>query len=109
MKLQIITLDPEDDQVSARDKLAWSKAKRTLLVWPRRGRILTRRLDLALLQRQAKLQQVQLGLVTYDPEVVAHARALGIPVFDSPDHLPETAWKIPEVDAVGSASGCLAR
>ncbi len=98
MKLQIITLEHDDDHVSTRDKLAWAKAPRALLVWPRRGRILTRRLDLALLQRQAMRQRTEIGLVTYDREVVGHAAALGIPVFESPDHLPEEAWRLPEAE-----------
>lgn len=93
MKLQLIHLDPEDDQVSVRDKLSWARASRAVLVWPRRGRVLTRRLDLVLLQRQAARQRVELGLVTYDPAVLHLAGLLGIPTFESPDHLPEVLWQ----------------
>src|SRR3990172_2255892 len=93
MKLQLIHLDPEDDQISAREKLSWARASRAVLVWPRRGRVLTRRLDLVLLQRQAQRQAVELGLVTYDPTVRQLAQELGLPTFDSPDHLPESGWQ----------------
>ena len=93
MKLQLIHLDPEDDQISAREKLAWARASRAVLVWPRRGRVLTRRLDLVLLQRQAQRQAVELGLVTYDPAVLQLAQELGLPTFESPDHLPEAGWR----------------
>jgi hypothetical protein len=93
MKLQLINLDPEDDHVSAREKLSWVRRSRAVLVWPRRGRVLTRRLDLVLLQRQARRQKVELGLVTYDPTVLQTARQLGIPSFESPDHLPEAGWR----------------
>jgi hypothetical protein len=93
MKLQLIHLDPEDDQISAREKLSWARASRAVLVWPRRGRVLTRRLDLVLLQRQAQRQAVELGLVTYDPTVLQLARELGLPTFESPDHLPEAGWR----------------
>ena len=93
MKLQLIHLDPEDDQISAREKLSWARASRAVLVWPRRGRVLTRRLDLVLLQRQAQRQAVELGLVTYDPTVLQLAQELGIPTFESPDHLPEAGWR----------------
>ncbi|HEX9676674.1 MAG TPA: baseplate J/gp47 family protein [Anaerolineales bacterium] len=93
MKLQLIHLDPEDDQISAREKLSWARASRAVLVWPRRGRVLTRRLDLVLLQRQAQHQAVELGLVTYDPTVRQLAQELGLPTFDSPDHLPESGWQ----------------
>jgi hypothetical protein len=51
MKTQIIYLDSYDDYASARDKLGWSQAPRIVLVWPARGKVLSRRLDLVLLQR----------------------------------------------------------
>ena len=92
MKVQIIYLDPHEDYVSALDKLSWAKAPRILLVWPRRGRVLTRRLDLILLQRNAIQRSAQIGLVTHDPEVMAHAKDLAIPVFDSLDYIPEDGW-----------------
>lgn len=92
MKLHIIYLDPHEDYVSALDKLSWAKAPRILLVWPRRGRVLTRRLDLILLQRNATQRSAQIGLVTHDPEVMAHAKDLAIPVFDSLDYIPEDGW-----------------
>lgn len=93
MKVQIVYLDPHDDQVSARDKLAWAQAQRILLVWPSEGRLLRRQLDLALLRRQATRQGAQLGLVTHDAEVVDHAAVLGIPVFASTEALPESGWR----------------
>ncbi|MEX0788116.1 MAG: baseplate J/gp47 family protein [Anaerolineales bacterium] len=93
MKVQVLQLDAHDDQVSVRDKLAWTKAPRVLLVWPDRGRILTRRLDLVLLLRQAHRQRAQLGVVTPDREVVDHAAALGIPIFDSADQITESGWR----------------
>jgi len=42
MKIQIIQLEKHDDVISARDKMAWCKAPRILLVYPRGSRILTR-------------------------------------------------------------------
>jgi hypothetical protein len=92
VKTQIIYLDPHDDHVSARDKLGWAKAPRAVLVWPNRGRILTRRLDLVLLQRYAQEHNLQIGLVTYDPEVRQHAELIGVPVFDSLEDIPEDGW-----------------
>lgn len=64
-----------------------------LLVWPERGGILARRLDLVLLQRQAQRQRSQLALVTQDPRVRDHADLLGIPVFESTDRLSEREWR----------------
>ena len=93
MKVQVVQLDPHDDQVSARDKLAWVKAPRVLLVWPDRGGILNRQLDMVLLHRQAQRQRSQLALVTQDPLVRDLAAALGIPVFESPDRISEKGWR----------------
>ena len=92
MKIQIIYLDPHDDYGTARDKLNWAKAPRVVLVWPGRGSVLARQLDLVLLQRYASNHGTAIGLVTHDPEVRDHADALGIPVFDTLDHVSEGAW-----------------
>lgn len=64
-----------------------------LLVWPDRGGVLNRPLDMVLLQRQAQRQRSQLALVTQDPLVRDHAAALGIPVFESPDRISEEGWR----------------
>ena len=92
MKIQIIYLDPHDDYGTARDKLNWAKAPRVVLVWPGRGSVLSRQLDLVLLQRYASNHGTAIGLVTHDPEVRDHADALGIPIFDTLDHVSEGAW-----------------
>jgi hypothetical protein len=93
LKVQIIQLNAHDDHVSARDKMAWSRAHRMVLVWPERGRLLDRLLDLMLLQRQATRQGAQLGIVCQDPEVIEHARTLGIACFSSTQNLSERTWK----------------
>lgn len=43
MKTHVVQLERDDDVVSARDKMLWSKAPRILVVWPRRGRVLNGR------------------------------------------------------------------
>lgn len=93
MKLQILHLKPHDDLVSAREQLSWVKADRVLLVWPRHGKPLQRRLDLVLLQRKASQQGLRLGLVTHDPVMRDHATRLHIPVFDSLESMPESRWE----------------
>jgi len=104
VKVQIVYLDPEDDQASAREKLRWARAARVVLVWPGRGRVLVRMLDLRLLQRQAARQGAQLGLVSHDPDVLRHAADLGIPVFESVDALESGRWhmrgRVPALDAL---------
>ncbi len=94
MKTQIIQLEPHDDVISARDKMGWGQTGRILLVWPERGRVLTRRLDLVLLQRHTKTMGSQLGLVTNDPDVRYHAGRLAIPVFKNLKQSQRASWRI---------------
>ena len=102
MKIQIIQLEPEDDHSSARDKLSQVKAPSALLVWPRRGRPLARRLDLELIARHARRRGIALGLVVFDPEIRALAARLGLGVFDS---LPEAAFALAlEPESAGGAA-----
>jgi hypothetical protein len=92
VKTQILHLEPHDDTVSAREKMGWTQAERILLVWPARGRLLNRRLDLVLLQRQSRQMGAQLAFVTQDPEVRFHARQLSIPVYRTPSKAKKAAW-----------------
>ncbi len=93
MKIQIIQLERYDDVISTRDKLAWAKTARVLLVWPRSARILSRHLDLVILQRTSASLGTQLGLVTKDREVRYHARQIGIPVFSSISKAQRGTWR----------------
>jgi hypothetical protein len=96
VKTQIIQLESHDDIISTCDKMGWGKTRRLLLVWPSRGRILTRKLDLQLLLRQAQTAGNQLALVTNDPNVHYNARQLGIPVFKSTNQAQDTRWRNPQ-------------
>lgn len=93
MKIQIIQLDEHDDIISARDKMAWCKTARILLVWPKEGKILTRHLDLVLLQRMSISLGSQLGLISRDRELNANADDLRIPVFTSVARAQRSYWK----------------
>ncbi len=95
MKVHIVNLDPEDDHASVRDKISWARAPKVVLVWPRRGRPLDRRLDLTVVQRHAGRLGLELGMVTFEPEIIAHADHLKIPVFDSLEKLPPGTWTEP--------------
>ena len=95
MKTQILQLESHDDAISTRDKLAWSQTGRVLLVWPNRGRVLVRRLDLILLLRQCQALGVQLALVTEDPDVRYHARQLGISMFQTVRQAQQSRWLRP--------------
>lgn len=93
MKTYIVQLEDHDDVISARDKIAWSKAGRILLVWPRKGRVLERRVDLLLILRHSRRLGAQLALVTRSSAVKEQAAALGIPVFDDALEAQEASWR----------------
>ncbi len=95
MKLQIIQLEPYDDVVSVRDRLTFVSTERVLLVWPRRGEILNRKLDLVLIQREAARQGARLALITGDPTVIDHAAELNISTFESVRASQRRRWKRP--------------
>lgn len=96
MKTQILQLDPHDDAISTGDKMIWSQTTRILLVWPGRGQVLRRYLDLVLLLRRSQTMGAQLALVTRDPVVRYHAGQLGIPVFKNVHQAREAHWRQPK-------------
>jgi len=95
MKTHIIQLEIHDDVISTCDKMGWAKTNRIILVWPRHGRLLYRRLDLVLLQRHCTSLGAQLGLVTKDTDVCYNAPRLGIPVFGSLKKAQKSQWRVP--------------
>ena len=93
VKTHIIPIESHDDAYSVRDKMAWGKSARILLVWPDRGGgVLDRRIDLLLLKRRAEQLGSQLAAVTRDPEVREHAGDLAIPVFHSTSQAQASRW-----------------
>ncbi len=95
MKTYLVQLENHDDVISARDKISWSKARRVLLVWPRHGRVLERRVDLLVLVHYCQQTGAQMAVVTRNGEVKYHARELGIPVFRTPEQAQQAAWRKP--------------
>ena len=94
MKTHLLPLDPHDDLTSVRDKMAWGKTTRILILWPETGEILLdRRLDAVLLKRRADELGAQLAFVTRDPEVKSHARELGIPAFRTSREAQAAHWR----------------
>jgi hypothetical protein len=94
MKTQILQLEPHDDVISTRDKMGWGQAARVVLVWPKRERILIRKLDLLLLQRHAFKMGAQLALVTSDPDIRFYAHQLAIPVFKNLRQAHSSRWRV---------------
>jgi hypothetical protein len=92
MKTQVIPLDPHDDLISIRDRMGWAKTPRILLVWPKRGRVEVRPLDLTILRRHAAALGAELGIVTRDGEIWAAARELGLPIFSTAARAQKKPW-----------------
>lgn len=80
-KIQTIQLEPYDDVVSVRDRLQFAAQRRVLLVFPPQGKILRRKLDLVLIQREALRRNLQIALLTRDPEVAENAASVGLSCF----------------------------
>jgi hypothetical protein len=93
MKTQIIKLDSHDDVTSVRDKMSWAKTERILLVFPRRSRILTRTLDLHLIQRHAVMLGAQVAIVSRSDNLRCSAEALKIPAFARVGTAQRKAWE----------------
>ena len=85
--------------------MGWSQTSRVVLVWPARGRLLDRRLDLVLLLRHSQSLGAQVALVTNDPEVRFQAKSLGIPVYKSVRQAQKARWKRPRRSSFGAHLG----
>lgn len=90
---EFIQLDTSDDVPSVRDRLSFIHGKRVLLIWPEEGTVLTRKLDLVLIQREAMRRAIRLALVTHDPQVIQHARELSISTFETIGASERSRWK----------------
>lgn len=93
MKTQIIRLEPYDDIYSAKDKMGWGQTARILLVYPHRGRVLNRSLDLIMLKRHSAELGSQLALVTVNAQIKLYAQDLGIPVFNTIRQAEKSHWR----------------
>jgi len=93
MKTQIIHLEPYDDIYSAKDKMGWGQTSRILLVWPVRGRVLNRLVDLIMLKRHSAELGSQLAFVVQDADIKMHAQELGIPIFNSTRKAEKNHWR----------------
>lgn len=92
-KTEYIQLETGDDVASLRDRLSFIRGKRVLLIWPERGTALSRKLDLVLVQREARRRVLQIALVTHDVTVINHARDLGISTFETVQSAERSRWR----------------
>lgn len=89
----LIQLDPNEDVNAVRDRLSFVRGERVLLVWPEKGTVLTRKLDLVLLQREAMRRAIRMAFVTHDPQVIQHAAELNISTFETIGDSDRKRWK----------------
>jgi hypothetical protein len=82
-EVELIQLTNGDDVSSVKDRFAYLRGRSVLLVWPEKGTALNRKLDLVLIQREAKRFAIRLALVTYDPDVTRFAAELNISTFQT--------------------------
>lgn len=94
MKTHVIQLEIHDDVYSTKDKMMWGKSGQILLVIPADNTHLHRKLDLVILQRQAKAIGSKLGIVTQDATIVSIARELAIPYFNDTVQAQSKIWRV---------------
>lgn len=92
-RAHLIQLEANEDATSVRDRLSFHRGERVLLVWPEKGKVLSRKLDLVLIQREAMRRAVRLALVTHDAEVVKNATELNISTFETIGESERKRWK----------------
>lgn len=90
---EFIQLEADDDVASVRDRLSFFRGQRVLLIWPEAGTVLTRKLDLVLVQREAMRRALRLALVTHDKQIIQHAQELNISTFETIGASERARWK----------------
>ena len=86
---RIITLTPEDDVTSIKDRLEWANADRVLLVT---SSTLRRELDLARLQRLQQQTGTQIGIVSSSQQLRHMAKEIGLVAFSSIEQAQRSLW-----------------
>jgi hypothetical protein len=92
-KIQTLQLEAYDDVTSIRDRLQYVEQPRVLLIFPSNVKILRRKLDLLLIQREAARRNLQLALLCTDPDVAANAASLNLSCFFSLRQARSHPWK----------------
>lgn len=78
-----VELQPQDDLFSVRHRFRWLDSGRVVLVLPWDLRFLSCELDFDLVRREAERRQLEVAIVSPDPERRGLARGCGIPAFAS--------------------------
>ncbi len=90
----VVRLQSHDDLASLQHRLRWLGRGRVALVLPWDMRFLSRQLDFDLLRREAKRRQLEIAIVSADPERRQLARGCGFPAFATAEEARETeVWR----------------
>ncbi len=90
----VVELQPQDDFASIQHRLSWLGRGRVALVLPWNVRFLSRQLDFDLLRREAEQQQLEVAVISADPERRGLARGCGFPAFATVEEARETeVWR----------------
>jgi hypothetical protein len=73
--------------------MSFLRGKRALIIWPEEGTALKRKLDLVMIQREARRRAVQIAFVTHDSQVIKNAKELGISTFETIREAERGRWK----------------
>jgi hypothetical protein len=97
MKTVIIQLDPFDNVISIREKIAWSKTQRILLVWPNKGKIKLSPMDIILILRSTERLGAQISVVTDEPVIINQLKEMGVSIFSSIPEAQKKPWRKPKI------------
>lgn len=97
MKTAIIQLDPFDNVISIREKIAWSKTQRILLVWPNKGKIKLSPMDIILILRSTERLGAQISVVTDEPVIINQLKEMGVSIFSSIPEAQKKPWRKPKI------------
>ncbi len=90
----VVELQPQDDLASVRHRLSWLGGGRVVLVLPWDIHFLSHGLDFGLLRREAERRQLEIAIVSADPDRWRVARGSGFPAFASVEEAQEsTVWR----------------
>ena len=92
-KPEFVQLEPNEDATSVRDRLAFLRGQRVLLIWPEKGTALNRKLDLVLVQREAMRFNIRMALVTHDSDVIRYANELNVSTFETIGASERGKWR----------------
>lgn len=97
MKTAIVQLDAFDNVISIKDKIAWSKTQRILLVWPNKGKIKLNEMDIILILRSSESLGAQIAVVTDEAVIINQLKELGISIFSSIPEAQKKPWRKPKI------------